>query len=53
MPEEETVTIPKKLFEQLNTDSAILNALYAAGIDNTEAYAEGMRIYWEETGDLD
>lgn len=39
---EETVTIPKKEYDQLLEDSRILEALYAAGVDNWTWYGDAM-----------
>ena len=38
----ETITIQKSEYEALKKDSAILNALYAAGVDNWEGYEFAM-----------
>lgn len=45
----EMMYVPKDAYEQLVKDSAILDALYAAGVDNWEGYEEAMSILeeWE------
>lgn len=39
---EETVTISKKYLEELERESRILSALYAAGVDNWEWYDDAL-----------
>ncbi len=45
------VTITKKEYDRLKDNEHQLRCLEAAGIDNTEAYSEGMRQYRKEKGD--
>ena len=42
MTEENTVTISKKVYEDLCRDSRILAALEAGGVDNWEWYSEAL-----------
>lgn len=35
---DETVVIPKELYEELLADSKLLDKLYIAGVDNWEGY---------------
>jgi len=39
---EETVTISKEYLEELERESRILGALYAAGVDNWEWYDDAL-----------
>jgi hypothetical protein len=48
MCEEQTVTISKKEYRQLIKDSAILNALYAAGVDSWEGYEHAAETLQKE-----
>lgn len=41
MPEE-TITIPKALYEELRDEAQTLHALQAAGVDNWEGYDVAM-----------
>lgn len=45
--EPDTVTISKKEYASLIRDSLFLQALEAAGIDNTDAYGFGVDIFYE------
>lgn len=45
----ETVTIPKKEYDELIKDSEFLNALRAAGVDNWDGYSEALKILKEES----
>lgn len=38
MTSEPTITIPVSVWDQLNADSSMLNALEIAGVDNWEGY---------------
>lgn len=49
--EEETVTIPKDLYEKLQEDSEFLACLEAAGVDNWGGYGEACGMM-EEDDDL-
>lgn len=41
---EHMVTIPRTVYEQLQRDSRILEALYAGGVDNWERYDDAMDL---------
>lgn len=47
---ENSVLITKDRLAELERDQRKLRCLQAAGIDNTEAYAEGMRIFHQQEG---
>jgi hypothetical protein len=49
MPDE-TITVSKKLFDQLQKDSAFLGCLKAAGVDNWDSYSLAWEMYREEYG---
>jgi hypothetical protein len=44
----ETVTIPKKDYENLLYDSHILDCLRSMGVDNWCGYDDAMTLYYEE-----
>ncbi len=46
--DEETITISRKLFDQLVKDQEWLGCLEAAGVDNWPGIDEAWRIYREE-----
>jgi hypothetical protein len=47
----ETVTILKETYDELVKDQAILDALYASGVDNWEWYDDAMKSLEEDTDD--
>lgn len=47
----ELISITIEVYRRLAKDSEILQYLMAAGINNTTAYEEGMRMYYEENPD--
>ena len=49
--QEEQILVSKKLFDQLQKDSAFLDCLRAAGVDNWDGYSEAWKMYDEEYGD--
>ena len=46
--ENETVTISRKEYDQLQKDAAMLNALENCGVDNWEGYSEAHRYLREQ-----
>jgi len=44
MNTEETITIPKKEYDELIHDSEFLNALRSCGVDNWEWYDEAINM---------
>lgn len=47
----ETVTIPKKEYDELVRDSVFLGCLEGAGVDNWDGYSEAYRLMEEENDD--
>lgn len=43
--EEETITIPKRVYENLLANKKELELLYEFGVDNWEGYDEAMEIF--------
>lgn len=50
---EETITISKKLYDQLMDDSLFLNCLQNAGVDNWDWYDEAVEEYQKTNGETD
>jgi len=48
---EETVTIPKSVYDQLVQDQQWLNCLAAAGVDNWEGYDHAVDILNQDNED--
>lgn len=44
---EETITIPKRIYDNLVSDADWLHALEAAGVDNWEGFDYAQEIYAE------
>ena len=44
MDTDDTVTISRKEYDQLQKDAGMLNALEACGVDNWEGYSEAHRL---------
>lgn len=45
----ESVTISKDYYEQLERDSALLNALKCVGVDNWRGYSDAMEMLEKES----
>lgn len=48
MNDEKTITISKKIFDKLSSDSDILEALRSYGVDNWEGYGDALASLEEE-----
>ena len=50
---EETITIPKHIYDNLVSDADWLHALEAAGVDNWEGFEHAQEIYAEWNRELE